>query len=89
MKKIYCIEEWIPENDGLPVNYLDLTDKYYLSSLELPVRCGWPEVREYDDEEKFKNDLMNSMEHFCIISKVFIKEVPDDYRPVTHLQAAE
>ena len=35
MKKIYCIEEWIPENDGKPVNDLELLSTEYLSSLEI------------------------------------------------------
>lgn len=80
MKKIYCIEEWIPENDGKPVNDLELLSTEYLSSLEIPVKCGWPVLHEYDDEEKFKDDLVNHLNHHCVIGRTFIKEVPDDYK---------
>lgn len=38
MKKIYCIEQlFIETKDNLPINYIDLNSKYYLSSLPLPV----------------------------------------------------
>ena len=80
MKKIYCIEQlFIETKDNLPINYIDLNSKYYLSSLPLPV-FGYSYVTEYDDEEKFKSDLLNKMDGTCVISRVFTKEVPDDYQ---------
>ena len=36
-------------------------------------------MEEYDDEEKFKNDILNTINTGGIISKVFIEEKPDNY----------
>jgi len=80
MKKIYCIEEWIKENDGTPCNWVNIDDASFWSTLENPWKLGAsPIVEEYDDEEKFKTDLLNLMNSNCVIGRVFIKEVPNDY----------
>ena len=57
MKKIYCIEKWCVEDQ-------DIHDKFnnnceFLNCVEEPWKIGcWNFVEEYDDEEKFKNDIL-------------------------------
>jgi hypothetical protein len=36
-------------------------------------------VEEYDDEERFKNDILSIINRGGIIGKVWIKEEPDNY----------
>ena len=80
MKKIYCIEEWIKENDGTPCNWTNIDDASFWSTLECPWKLNAsPIVQEYDDEEEFKTDLLNLMNNNCVIGRVFIREVSDDY----------
>lgn len=83
MKKVYCIEVWArgSELSERPVNDVDVTSKDYLSSLEYPYKNGFPVLEEYDDEERFKTDLKNLINGNCVISRVYIKDVRDDYRP--------
>lgn len=86
MNKIYCIEEWIKENDSTPCNWANIDDASFWSTLENPWKLGAsPIVEEYDDEEKFKTDLLNLMNSNCVIGRVFIKEVSDDYSTKTEL----
>ena len=80
MKKIFCIEVWIKENHGTPYNWTNVNDASFWSTLECPWKLNaTPIVQEYDDEEEFKTDLLNLMNNNCVIGRVFIKEVPDDY----------
>ena len=78
MKKIYCIEKWCIEDQ-------DIHDKFnnnceFWNCVEEPWKIGcWNFVEEYDDEEKFKNDILNTINTVVIISKVFIEEKPDNY----------
>ena len=57
MKKIYCIEKWCIEAQ-------DIHDKFnnnceFWNCVEEPWKIGcWNFVEEYDDEEKFKNDIL-------------------------------
>ena len=79
MKKIYCIEkQWVED--------LDIHNKFnnnceFWNCIEELWKVGcWDFVEEYDDEERFKNDILNTINRGCIISKVWIKEVSDNYK---------
>ena len=37
-------------------------------------------VEEYEDEERFKENLLYSIDRGCTISKIWIKEVVDNYK---------
>lgn len=84
MKKIYCIEKWCIEDQ-------DIHDKFnnnceFWNCVEEPWKIGcWNFVEEYDDEEKFKNDILNTLNTGGIISKVFIEENPDNYNVAIRL----
>lgn len=84
MKKIYCIEKWCIEAQ-------DIHDKFnnnceFWNCVEEPWKIGcWNFVEEYDDEEKFKNDILNTINTGGIISKVFIEEKPDNYNVAIRL----
>lgn len=80
MKKIYCIEQY---HDGdEPVR-----DGGFWESIEDPWKIGrFPIVQEYDDEEKFKSDLMALINDGNVISKVFVKNVADDYEPTLKIE---
>ena len=54
-------------------NFLSIIDNY----------C-FPLIEEYDNEEKFKQEIINSINQCSIINKVFIKEV-DDYKTTIKL----
>lgn len=79
MKKLYCIEKWWVED-------LDIYNKFnnnceFWNCIEEPWKSGcWDFVEEYDDEERFKENLLHSIDRGCIISKVWIKEVSDNYK---------
>ena len=78
MKKIYCIEKWWKENDGYPKEYF--RDGSFWAMTETPWKLGcFDFVEEYDDEEKFKNDILNIINRGGIIGKVWIKEEHDNY----------
>ena len=84
MKKIYCIEKWCIEDQ-------DIHDKFnnnceFWNCVEEPWKIGcWNFVEEYDDEEKFKNDILNTINTGGIIGKVFIEEKPDNYNVAIRL----
>ena len=53
----------------------------FWNCIEEPWKVGcWDFVEEYDDEERFKNDILNTISRGGIISKVWIKEVSDNYK---------
>ena len=79
MKKIYCIEKWWKENDGYPKEYF--RDGSFWAMTETPWKLGcWDFVEEYEDEEKFKEDLLSIINEGGIIGKVWIKEENDNYK---------
>lgn len=41
-------------------------------------------VHEFDNEEDFKNEIINIINSCGIIGKVYIKEMPDNYTPLIH-----
>ena len=45
----------------------------------------FPLIEEYDNEEKFKQELINSINQCSTINKVFIKEVDDNYEATIKL----
>ena len=79
MKKIYCIEEWWHESpDGTPLE--SFRDGSFWGCVETPWKIGcFDFIQEFDDEEKFKEELLNIINNGGIIGKVFIKEKPDNY----------
>ena len=84
MKKIYCVEKWWLEDKELYNKYNNNCE--FWNCIEEPWKIGrWSFVEEYDDEETFKNDLLNLLNRDCVISKVYIKYVPDDYKPAIRL----
>jgi hypothetical protein len=46
---------------------------------------SWTLIEEYDNEEKFKQELINSINQCSTINKIFIKEVNDDYKATIKL----
>ena len=73
MKNIYCIEEWWLEHE--PVRDL------FWSNIEEPWKLDrFSFVNEYDDEEKFKKNILNVINTCGVIGKVWIKEVDDNYK---------
>ena len=78
MKKIYCIEkQWVED--------LDIHNKFnnnceFRHCIEEPWKVGCCVfVKEYG-EDRFKNDILNTINRGGIISKVWIKEVSDNYK---------
>ena len=76
-KKIYCIEEQFPDGKATCIN-----------QIELPIKNGWqyenrwPIIYEFENEEEFKSTLSNMLEHNVVISKVYIKEENENYKPL-------
>ena len=82
MKKIYCIEEWVLEDEKV-------RDGGFWGNLECPWKIGMTDtIQEFDDEEEFTNYLKSIIEDSGIVGRVFIKKVPDDYNP-NHWDATE
>ena len=53
--------------------------------MEAPWKFGAFEVvHEFDNEEDFKNEIINIINSCGIIGKVYIKEMPDNYTPLIH-----
>lgn len=78
MKKIYCIETWWIEEPDIHNKFNNSCE--FWNCIEEPWKFGcWDFVEEYDDEERFKNHLLNIINTGGIISKVWIKEEPDNY----------
>ena len=72
MKKIYCVEEWWLENE--PVR-----DSFW-ENIEEPWKLGrFSFVNEFDDEEKFKEHILNTIQRCGVLGKVWIKEESDNY----------
>ena len=72
MKKIYCVEEWWLENG--PVRDI------FWSNIEEPWKLGrFSFVNEFDDEEKFKEHILNVINTCGVVGKIWIKEEPDNY----------
>ena len=79
MKKIYCIEEWLKENESI-------YDGSFWGCIETPWKLGcFDFIQEFDDEEKFKEELLNIINVGGIIGKVFIKEENEDYNTANKL----
>ena len=79
MKKIYCIEQWCKSNDE------HFRDGSFWGIMEEPWKRGTFEVvHEFDNEEDFKNEIINIINSCGIIGKVYIKEMPDNYTPLIH-----
>ena len=72
MKNIYCVEEWWLENG--PVRDI------FWSNIEEPWKLGrFSFVNEFDDEDKFKKHILNTIQRCGVLGKVWIKEEPDNY----------
>jgi len=72
MKNIYCVEEWWLENE--PVR-----DSFWCN-IEEPWKLGrFSFVNEFDDENKFKEYILNVVNTCGVIAKVWIKKEPDNY----------
>ena len=79
MKKIYCVEQWCKSND----EYFRVGT--FLGIMEEPWKRGTFEVvHEFDNEEDFKNEIINIINNCGIIGKVYIKEMSDNYRPLLY-----
>ena len=73
MKKIYCIEEWVQEDERV-------RDGGFWGSIEQPWKIGMTSrILEYDNEEEFKDYLMSIINSGGVVGRVFTKEVPDEY----------
>lgn len=72
MKNIYCIEEWWLENE--PIKDL------FWSNIEEPWKMGrFSFINEFDDEDEFKEYLLNTINTGGVIGKTWIKKVEDNY----------
>lgn len=72
MKNIYCIEEWWLENE--PIKDL------FWSNIEEPWKIGkFSFINEFDDEDEFKEYLLNIINTGGVIGKTWIKKVEDNY----------
>lgn len=72
MKLIYCIEEWLREQENT-------RDGGLLGCVEAPWKVGcFGVVNEYTSEAMFKKELYNIIDRGGTIGKVFIKEVSDE-----------
>jgi len=79
MKKIYFIESWYVEDPGIHYKFNNSCE--FWNCIEEPWKIGCTEwVDEYYDEESFKNALYHDIDNGRIISKVWIKEVDDNYK---------
>ncbi len=73
MKKVYCIEEWVCEDERV-------RDGGFWGSIEQPWKIGMTnQILEYDNEEEFKDYLMSIINSGGVVGRVFTKEVPDEY----------
>ena len=69
MKTIYCIEEWAKNDESI-------RDGSFWSALEEPWKLNsTPIINEFDDEEEFKNYLMDVITSCGVIGRVFSKDV--------------
>ena len=72
MKKIFCIEEWLKDDERV-------RNGGFWDSLEQPWKLGMTSyVQEFDEEDEFKDYLMSIINDGAIIGRVFTKEVSDD-----------
>ena len=79
MKKIYCVEQWCKSNDD------HFRDGTFWGIMEAPWKLGsFDVVYEFDNEEDFKNEIINIINNCGIIGKVYIKEMSDNYRPLLY-----
>lgn len=79
MKKIYCIEQWLKSDDE------DFRDGSFWGIMEESWKRGtFAVVHEFDNEEDFKNEILNIINNCGIIGKVYIKEKPNNYRLLLH-----
>ena len=62
--KIYCIEEWVPEDEKC-------RDGYPSESWKM---CKTPIIHEFEEEDEFKNKILDIINNGGVISKVYIKE---------------
>ena len=73
MKKVFCIEEWLNDDERV-------RNGGFWGSLEQPWKAGLTSyVREFDNEDDFKDYLMSIINDGGVIGRVFTKEVSDDY----------
>ena len=73
MKKIFCIEEWLKDDERV-------RDGGFWGSLEQPWKLGLTSyVQEFDNEDDFKDYLMSIINDGLVVGRVFTKEVSDDY----------
>lgn len=75
MKKIYCVEQWWKPNDE------HFRDGTFWGIMEDPWKLGaFDVVHEFDNEEDFKNEIINIINSGGIIGKVYIKKMSNDYK---------
>ena len=73
MKNIYCIEEWWLEDESVK----DL----FWSNIEEPWKLGrFSFINEFDNEDEFKEYILNAINTCGTIGKIWIKEVDDNYK---------
>lgn len=77
MKKIYCIERWMNENEPVRDGWFGGNEWWKINKFSF--------VQEFEDEEEFKNELVKLIDQGDIVSNVFIKEVEDGYEPLIRL----
>lgn len=71
MKKIYCVEEWMDEYEYVRGWFYDPFRTWSMGKFSF--------VTEYEDEEEFKQSIVDRINNCVPITDIFIKEVPDDY----------
>lgn len=75
MKTIYCIEEYLKEDEKV-------RDGGFWGHKDQPQKFGLTDyLQEFDDEEEFKDMLLSIIKAGGVIGRVFTKEVDDNYRP--------
>ena len=79
MKKIYCIEQWLKSDDDhfRDGSFCGMTETWKLGTSDI--------VHEFDNEEDFKNEMINIINSGGIIGKVYIKEMHDEYKTSLNL----
>lgn len=73
MKKIYCVERWMSETEPSRDGWFYENEWWKIGKFSF--------VEEYDDEEQFKEAITRMIDRCEIVSRVFIKMEPKDYKP--------
>lgn len=73
MKKIFCVERWLSETEPSRDGWFYGNEWWKIGKFSF--------IEEYEDEERFKETLTRMIDSGEIVSSVFIKMEPDNYKP--------